>query len=115
MPGDSRRGTPRAILRHEVSPYDLLITRNISQVPSEYRTNTLEASAASQLVEAGRELHAGEGISYVISSHRSRSRKFRTTPQELISPETRYDAERYVEPSDKLRTNRVQACIFLHV
>ena len=74
-----------------------MITRNISKVPSEYRTNTLEASAASQLVEAGRELHAGESIGYVITSHRSRARKFRTTPQELISEDTHYDAGRYVE------------------
>jgi len=74
-----------------------VITRNISKAPSEYRVNTLEASAASQLVEAGRELHAGQGIGYVITSHRSRSRRARTIPQELISERTRYDADRYVE------------------
>jgi len=87
----------RAILRQEVPPSELVITRNISKLPSEYRSNTLEASAASQLVEAGRELHAGEGIGYVIASHRSRSRRFRTTPQELITEDTRYDSGRYVE------------------
>jgi DNA polymerase, archaea type len=86
-----------AILRHEVSPLELMVTRNISKLPSEYRVNTLEASAASQLVEAGRELHAGESIGYVITSHRSKSRKFRTTPQDLISEATHYDAGRYVE------------------
>ena len=86
-----------AILRHEVSPLELVVTRNISKLPLEYRVNTLEASAASQLAEAGRELHAGESIGYVITSHRSKSRKFRTTPQELISEATRYDAGRYVE------------------
>ncbi len=86
-----------AILKHEVSPSELVITRNISRAPSEYRTNTLEASAASQLAEAGRELHAGESIGYVITSHRSRARKFRTAPQELISEDTHYDAGRYVE------------------
>jgi DNA polymerase-2 len=86
-----------AILRQEVQPSELVITRNISKAPSEYRVNTLEASAASQLVEAGRELHAGQGIGYVITSHRSRSRRARTIPQELISERTRYDADRYVE------------------
>jgi DNA polymerase-2 len=86
-----------AILKHEVSLSELVITRNISRVPSEYRTNTLEASAASQLAEAGRELHAGESVGYVITSHRSRARKFRTAPQELISEDTHYDAGRYVE------------------
>jgi len=86
-----------SILKHEVSSYDLVITRSISKVPSEYRVNTLEASAASQLAEAGREHHAGESIGYVITSHHSTSRKFRTTPQELISDDTRYDGGRYVE------------------
>ncbi len=86
-----------AILRHEVSPSELVITRYISKVLSEYRSNTLEASAASQLADAGRELHAGESIGYVITSHRSASKKFRTTPQELISEDTHYDADRYVE------------------
>jgi len=87
----------RALLRHEVSPSELVITRNISKVPSEYKVNTLEASAASQLVEAGRELHAGESIEYVITSYRSSGRKFRTRPQELVTESTRYDAGRYVE------------------
>jgi DNA polymerase I len=86
-----------AILNHEVSPFDLVITRNISKVPSEYRVNTLEASAATQLAEAGRELHAGESIGYVITSNRSRARKFRTTPKELLSEDTGYDASRYAE------------------
>ncbi len=83
-----------AILRHEVSSFDLVVTRNISKLPSEYRSNTLEASAASQLADAGRELHTGESIGYAITSHRSRARKFRTTPQELISEDTHYDAGR---------------------
>jgi DNA polymerase, archaea type len=86
-----------AILKHEVSPFELVITRNISKIPSEYRSNTLEASAASQLVQAGRELHAGESIGYVITSHRSLARKFRTVPHELVTEDTRYDAGRYVE------------------
>jgi DNA polymerase elongation subunit (family B) len=74
----------------------LVIARSISKVPSEKRTNALEASAAPQLAEAGREPHAGESIGYVIISHRSTS-KFKTTPQELISEGTHYDSGRYVE------------------
>jgi hypothetical protein len=38
-----------------------------------------------------------EGIGYVVTSERSTSKNFRTTPQELISDESRYDADRYVE------------------
>jgi DNA polymerase-2 len=86
-----------AILKHEVPPSDLVITRNISKAPSEYKSNTLEASATSQLTEAGRELHAGESIGYVITSNRSTARRFRTVPEELITENTRFDAERYVE------------------
>jgi DNA polymerase elongation subunit (family B) len=86
-----------ALLRHEVSPFELVITRNISKLPSEYKVDTLEASAASQLAEAGRELHAGESIGYVITSYRSTGRKFRTKPQELVTESTRYDAGRYIE------------------
>ena len=45
----------------------------------------------------GRELHGRESIVYVIAPQRSRSRKFRTTPQELTADDTHYDAGRYVE------------------
>lgn len=87
----------KALLGHEVPLSELVITRNISKLPSEYKANTLEASAASQLAEAGCELHAGESIGYVITSQRSTGRKFRTRPQELVTEDTRYDAGRYVE------------------
>lgn len=86
-----------AILRREVPPSELVITRSISKLPSEYRGNTLEASAASQLAEARRELHAGESIGYVIASHRSRTKRFRIVPQELVTESTKYDAGRYAE------------------
>jgi len=71
-----------AILRREVPPSELVISRNISKVPSEYTSNTLESSAAAQLAERGRELHAGERIGYVITSFRSRSKRRRTTPED---------------------------------
>ncbi len=87
----------QAIIRGEVSAEELVISRSLSKVPSEYLSDTLEASAASRLEEAGLELHPGQSVGYVIADYESKGRRYRTVPAELLDARSRYDRRRYVE------------------
>jgi DNA polymerase elongation subunit (family B) len=83
-----------AIRGREVPAEDLAYSRNLSRTPDEYSNRTLQASVAAQLAEEGADLHAGEGVRYVITDYGSRGSK-RAAPLEFGSSR-RYDAGRYV-------------------
>ena len=87
----------QAILRAEVEAKELVISRSLSKAPSEYVSDTLEASAATQLEEAGVELHPGQSVDYVIADYGSKGRKYRTVPAGLLDARSQYDRRRYVE------------------
>jgi DNA polymerase I len=87
----------RSIMKGEVEAEELIISRSLSKGPSEYTTDTLEASAATKLEEAGLELHPGQSVGYVIADYGSKGRKYRTIPAELLDARSRYDGRRYVE------------------
>ncbi len=86
-----------SIMKGEVPAEELVINRSLSKAPSEYVSDTLEASAATNLEEAGLELHPGESIGYVIADYDSKGRKYRTVPAALLSARSGYDRTRYVE------------------
>jgi len=87
----------QAIAKGEVPAEELVISRSLSKAPSEYVSDTLEASAATQLEEAGLQLHPGQSVGYVIANYESKGRKYRTVPAELLDARSRYDHRRYVE------------------
>jgi DNA polymerase-2 len=87
----------QAILKKEVEAEELVISRSLSKTPSEYVADTLEASTATQLEEAGVELHPGQSVGYVIADYESKGRKYRTVPAALLDSRSRYDGRRYVE------------------
>jgi DNA polymerase-2 len=86
-----------SLARGEVPAEELVINRSLSKAPSEYVSDTLEASAAMNLEEAGLELHPGQSIGYVIADYDSRGRKYRTVPAALLDAGSGYDRGRYVE------------------
>lgn len=85
-----------ALERHEVPASELAFTTNLSKAPDEYTTMTVQHAAVKQLVGEGAQLHAGEGIRYVITDYKGRDSK-RATPVDVVRDETKYDAERYIE------------------
>ncbi len=84
-----------ALERHEVRASELAYSTNLSKEPSEYRTMTVQHAAVKQLVREGAELHAGEGIHYVITDYRGRDSR-RATPVDVLDDERKYDSERYI-------------------
>jgi DNA polymerase-2 len=81
--------------RHEIPASELAFTTNLSKDPGEYSTMTVQHSAIKQLVGAGAQLHAGEGIRYVITDYRGKDSK-RATPLDVVKDQSAYDAERYI-------------------
>jgi len=84
-----------ALAHHEVPAPELAFTTNLSKAPGEYTAMTVQHAAVKQLVGEGANLHAGEGIRYVVTDYKGRDSK-RATPLDMIKNETEYDSERYI-------------------
>jgi len=85
-----------ALGRREICASDLAFTTNLSKGPDEYTSMTVQRAAVRQLVGEGVELHAGEGIRYVITDYGGRDSK-RATPLDILEEGDPYDSERYIE------------------
>lgn len=81
----------------EASLEDLVITKNLSRDPEEYRSNVATALAARQLMEEGLEVSAGQTIRYIIRDHRSKDPGRRVVAAQLLEEDTEYDAAIYSE------------------
>jgi len=84
-----------ALAHHEIPASELAFTTNLSKAPEEYTTMTVQNAAVRQLVGEGANLHAGEGIRYVITDYKGKDSK-RAAPLDVIRDETKYDSERYI-------------------
>jgi DNA polymerase, archaea type len=85
-----------ALEGHEIPASELAFTTNLSKAPDEYSTMTVQHAAINQLVAEGVQLHAGEGIRYVITDYDGTDSK-RATPVDVIRDQSKYDAKRYIE------------------
>jgi len=72
---------------------NLVIVRNLSKNPDEYTHQVPQAIAARHLVAHGGSVHAGQQVSYILTSDRTRT----ALPPEVVSADTVYDSERYVD------------------
>ena len=72
---------------------DLVIVRNLSKNPDEYTHQVPQAIAARHLVAQGGSVHAGQQVSYILTSDRTRT----ALPPEVVGEDTVYDSERYVD------------------
>jgi DNA polymerase, archaea type len=73
-----------------VPPENLVIVRNLSKDPSEYTHQVPQAIAARHLVSQGGSVHAGQQVSYILTSGKA-------LPPELVGERAAYDSERYVD------------------
>ncbi|MFX1368162.1 MAG: DNA polymerase domain-containing protein, partial [Promethearchaeota archaeon] len=74
---------------------DLVLHNRLTREPHEYRATSRAAIVAQQLVENGKELHAGQKVRYVLISAESESPMRRVRAFELFNETTRYDPEAY--------------------
>jgi len=82
--------------RHETPATELVFTTNLSKEPDDYTGATVQRSAIQRLSSEGVQLHAGEGVRYVITDYDGRNSR-RVTPVDMIEGQTMYDARRYVK------------------
>jgi len=76
---------------------DLVIEKRLSKMPNEYSNQVLQAIVAKPLIREGREIHAGQHVSYIITRSKSSIPENRALAVELAHQNTKYDLEKYVE------------------
>ncbi len=76
---------------------DLILNATLTRNPHEYRATSRAAVVAHQLVKAGRELHAGQKVRYLMTSADSENALRRVCALELFDESTRYDPEAYAK------------------
>jgi len=81
----------------EVKPPELVVSKNLSQAPGDYKVDNLTALAAQQLEDVGIRIHPGESVPYLIRDARSKVKEDRVRAAPLIGPEDGYDGEKYTE------------------
>lgn len=75
---------------------DLVIQKRLSKNPKEYKHMVLQAIAANQLAKENAEVNAGQFISFVITSNRSKLQNNRVLAFDLCRNYHTYDAEAYI-------------------
>lgn len=85
-----------ALWRHEIPLEQLFIRQSLSQDPEQYTGNGTQSIAARQAARAGLNLHAGESISYIITSANDPDRTRRVRLQPLMDTDTTADPVAYI-------------------
>jgi DNA polymerase elongation subunit (family B) len=81
----------------DVDLRDLILNSTLTRNPHEYRATSRAAVVAQQLVKAGRELHAGQKVRYIMTSANSDNPLRRVRALELFDESTRYDPSAYAK------------------
>ena len=85
----------RKLSSGQVNVKDLLITKQLSKNPSEYKHKVVQAIAAKQLVHAGGQVSAGQTVSYMLQSGVGPENSI--LPGELIDGPVYYDVKKYTD------------------
>jgi DNA polymerase elongation subunit (family B) len=67
------RGYMNRLQEGQVDLQDLLITKQLSKNPAEYKHNVMQAVAAKQLIREGVQVSAGQNVSYLLQKDHRRS------------------------------------------
>jgi len=86
-----------ALIKREVEPRRLLITRQLSREPYRYAHAVFQAIAAKQLVKIGVNVSAGQTVQYLISDAKNKHANSRAVAEQLANSTTKYDVEKYLE------------------
>ncbi|KXH70894.1 MAG: hypothetical protein AM326_12210 [Candidatus Thorarchaeota archaeon SMTZ-45] len=93
----------------DVDLRDLILNSTLTRNPHEYRATSRAAVVAQQLVKAGRELHAGQKVRYVMTSADSENPIRRVCALELFDESTRYDPIAYAKLCERAFESLVPA------
>lgn len=81
----------------DVDMRDLVLNSRLSREPDEYQTTSRAAVAAKQLVEMGKDLHAGQKVRYVLIESDTKNPLRRVKAVELIDDSMQYDSDAYAK------------------
>lgn len=93
----------------DVDLRDLILNATLTREPHDYRATSRAAVVAQQLVKAGRDLHAGQRVRYIMMNADSENPLQRVKALELLDSSTRYDSEAYSELCERAFENLVPA------
>ena len=93
----------------DVDLRDLILNSTLTREPHEYRATSRAAVVAQQLVKAGRNLHAGQKVRYVMINADSDNPFQRVKALELLDNSTRYDPNAYSELCERAFENLIPA------
>ncbi len=79
----------------DVDIRDLILNSRLTREPQDYRTTSRASIVAQQLIKAGRELHAGQKVRYIMVDASSQNPLRRVKALELLNKNTHYDAAAY--------------------
>ena len=86
------------MIRDGAVPIDeLTVEKRLSKNLNEYQNMVPQAIAAQHLTREGREAHAGQGLTYIMTCNRSRITQNRALPVELVGENYPVDSEWYVD------------------
>lgn len=81
----------------DVDMRDLVLNSRLSREPDEYKTTSRAAVAAKQLVEMGKDLHAGQKVRYVLIESDTKNPLRRVKAIELVDDSIQYDPDAYAK------------------
>ncbi|MFW9927008.1 MAG: DNA polymerase domain-containing protein [Candidatus Thorarchaeota archaeon] len=93
----------------DVDLRDLILNSTLTRDPHAYRATSRAAVVAQQLVKAGRELHAGQKVRYIMTSADSDNPLRRVRALELFDKSTRYDPNAYAKLCQRAFENLIPA------
>jgi DNA polymerase elongation subunit (family B) len=93
----------------DVDLRDLILNNTLTREPGEYRATSRAAIVARQLVKAGKELHAGQKVRYVMTEAEAGNPLRRVRALELFDNSTRYDPKAYAELCERAFENLIPA------
>jgi DNA polymerase elongation subunit (family B) len=93
----------------DVDLRDLILNANLTRDPHEYHAVSRAAVVAQQLVKAGRELHAGQRVRYIMIAADSTNPLRRVRALELLDDSTTYDPKAYAELCERAFENLIPA------
>jgi len=84
------------LLNGEVPVGDLIVTKHLSKQPQKYRQHVSQLIAAEQLIKEGRELHAGNNISFLFTDTENKRHEHRVRAEPLIEKGVEVDTKKYL-------------------
>lgn len=84
------------LLDGEVPLADLITTKHLSKQPNQYRQHVSQLIAAEQLIKEGKELHAGNNVSFLFTDIENKRHERRVRAESLLDKGVRADTKKYL-------------------